>query len=398
MATTALGFPETAGDTALFNFQAAVSRLNLDPRIAEILASACRATSFEIPIRCAAQAPQRYRAMRLVHNNARGPSVGSIFFGRYDRDLLLALAANTSWTAALASLPFGGSAGAIDCNNRSELRNDAIEESCRGYVTGCLDVIGEFEDVIQEREPTFADVMLDEFRERGRLSSAAVLGKSPARGGIGTIAKAVARGASLSLRDVLARNGRGPAGLRVSIVAGDGTAAAFVDEFAAMGCTVISSSDAVRTVATKSNAIEMQGGKQPGLSSDCDVLVVAGSPATLMGADVATVKARFIVEAAGLNVTQAAEDALKERNVAVIPDLVAGCGSLIAAHVEWSHNLDRKAVSDFDVYDEIARTVPDMVYRVCTHAQVQGLTLRQAAYDLAVSKVARVESLRHPAM
>jgi glutamate dehydrogenase/leucine dehydrogenase len=93
-------------------------------------------------------------------------------------------------------------------------------------------------------------------------------------------------------------------------------------------------------------------------------------------------------------VTAAADRVLAERGVIVVPDVLANAGGVVVSHLEWVQNLqgyywDASAV-DTHLRQRMERAYAD----VSALAGERGIPLRQAAYRLAVSRVAEATRLR----
>ena len=131
------------------------------------------------------------------------------------------------------------------------------------------------------------------------------------------------------------------------------------------------------------------------LTLDVDVLIPAAIEGVLTEDNADDVRANAIVEAANGPTTVAADEILSERDVQIVPDILANAGGVIVSYLEWVQNsqefswpletvnaeLERRIGSAFDEtierYDDGA--IPD---------------LRTAAYTLALERTARAHEYR----
>src|SRR5438270_5305953 len=69
--------------------------------------------------------PERFKAYRVQHNQARGPYKGGVRFHQdVSLDLFKALAAEMTWKTAIAEVPFGGGKGGIQIDPRQYGREE----------------------------------------------------------------------------------------------------------------------------------------------------------------------------------------------------------------------------------------------------------------------------------
>ncbi len=127
---------------------------------------------------------------------------------------------------------------------------------------------------------------------------------------------------------------------------------------------------------------------------DCDVLIPAAIEGAIHAENVASVKARLVVEGANLPVTPEADRRLGERGVLVIPDILANAGGVIVSYFEWSQNFQQYRWSVEDVNERLERILLTAYRDVAAERQARGTTLREAAFILGISRVVTAEKLR----
>ena len=121
-------------------------------------------------------------------------------------------------------------------------------------------------------------------------------------------------------------------------------------------------------------------------------------PAAIGGvidADVAEqLDVEVVVEAANGPTTPDGDAALAERDVLVVPDILANAGGVTVSYFEWSQNRQGVSWSREEVLDRLDARMHDAWDEVVERADDEGSSLRHAAYLLAVDRVRRASSYR----
>jgi glutamate dehydrogenase (NAD(P)+) len=78
----------------------------------------------------------------------------------------------------------------------------------------------------------------------------------------------------------------------------------------------------------------------------------------------------------------------------VVPDLVGASGDVIAAHVEWSNNVQHVSSESQRLQHEIENGVLRTYEHVCDRSRRERISMHLAAYCSAIERVARSERLR----
>jgi glutamate dehydrogenase/leucine dehydrogenase len=130
------------------------------------------------------------------------------------------------------------------------------------------------------------------------------------------------------------------------------------------------------------------------LTIDCDVLVPAALSNQLDRDNAPAVKAKIVLELANAPLTAEADDILFNRNVMVIPDILANAGGVVVSYFEWSQNLSNDTWPEEKVLERlesIMTTAFTDVHVLCKEIQCR---MRKAAYELAVKRILYAERLR----
>lgn len=379
-AIAAFGRKETARDAMDWNARAAVQRLGLDASMATILSSVTREVRLDIPLSRDNSKTAVLKGFHVEHNSARGPALAFLTpQSTLNVGESRALAQSATWTAAVANVPFGGAVAAVE-GGASALSPAEREHVVRQYVRQLSHLLGPYTNLLAP-DGSFdrhaAKWANDEFSRVHGAHTAAILGKSRALGGAVALDEARAIGVCAVLRESVADGKKPISGLRVCLHGSGHVTEAIARAMRELGCKVESCGDEQRMFA-----------------SECDVLVAAGAPCSLNGADASLIRARLVIEAASLVCTPSADLMLDRRGISVVPDLVAAAGATVAAFVEWDQNLQKVCRTNQQVRDEIDGTVVQAWQNVRDRREREKWSLRSAAYAIAVERVARVERLR----
>ena len=146
------------------------------------------------------------------------------------------------------------------------------------------------------------------------------------------------------------------------------------------------------SVTTYSNAEKVSN--QELLELECDVLIPAAIQCGINCRNASKVKAQLVVEAANAPTTPAADDALRDRGVTVVPDILANTGGVTVSYFEWVQNIQQFRWELDQVNEELEKRMTRATDQVFTRAEDGGISLRDAAFDIAVERVAHAAELR----
>ena len=412
--TAALGFRETALSSIRRYFDVAAERLGMHPEMRRLLSIPFREMTVELPLRRDDERLQLFRGYRVQHNGVRGPLLGPVrLHSGLEIDTLRAAAESMTWRCAIANVPFGGAAGGIACDP-AQLNGPEFERLIRRYTARIHHLLGIYQDVCAPGENAGADVMSwigDEYCDLEKGPRAPTVGQPAGSGGLQERDKIIGQAISRLVQCAVEDAGMPIAGLRVAIRSLDRSGFYTARALEQLGWIVVAVSEERGGLRCSTGIDTGELGSHlrhcgsfagyeaatPGSDVhglDCDVLIIGAAECTLNGVSAGRVRAKVVIETSELVVTPSAERVLAARDIAVIPDLAGGAASVLTANAEWLSNVQKNALDEERVEREIESGVLRAYEQVWERSQREGISMRLAAYAIALERVARAERLR----
>lgn len=394
----------------------ATTYLGISDNVRGILEAPRREVSVGIPLKLDSGDVTVVNGYRVQHSGARGPYKGGI---RYHADADMAktraLASLMTWKSALVDIPFGGAKGGVQVDPTT-LSDSELERLTRGFTVALGSNIGPQHDIPAPDVNTDARVMawiMDEYASVNPYSPAIVTGKPVELGGAPGRDAATGRGAVDVLESYLRRSQRTLEGLDLAIQGFGNVGSWMATEAVARGARVVAVSDvsggrhassgldvAAMLEATNNGALlaDIDEGdaidNSELLTCECDVLAPAALGGVLTSANADDVRASIILEAANMPTTPDGDDALGDRGVVVIPDLLANAGGVTGSYFEWTQNIQQFSWPRDRFDKELADRLDRATDATASYAATHGISLRRAAYAIGVGRVAEAISLR----
>ena len=407
----------SAYETALRQFDDAAAILDLHADVREILRRPKRELVVNFPVEMDNGTIRMFRGYRVHHNITRGPAKGGIrYHPQADLDEVRALAMWMTWKCAVMNLPYGGAKGGVEVDPHS-LSLTELENLTRRYASEIAILIGPEFDIPAPDMGTNAQIMawiMDTISmHAGHSIPAVVTGKPVAVGGSEGRETATSRGMLEVTLAVLQRQGLDPQGMQVAVQGAGNVGMGAVRLFHDAGFRVVAVSDsqggAYRASGLDPTIVERHiaaGGWMPELPDadritnrellelPVDILAPAAIEGQLTAENVSRVKAAIVVEGANGPTTMAADAEFADRGIIVIPDILANAGGVTVSYFEWVQDLQQFFWTEAEINDRLARQMRDALDTVVATAEQRGVTLRQAAHVLAISRVAEAVRLR----
>jgi glutamate dehydrogenase (NAD(P)+) len=404
-------------EMALRQFSRVADRLGLEPGIRKFLATPQRELIVGFPVKMDNGSIEVFTGYRVHHNLVRGPSKGGI---RFHQDVTLnevrALAMWMTWKCALVNIPYGGAKGGVVVDPRT-LSETELERLTRRYASEISVLVGPYGDIPAPDVGTNAQIMawiMDTFSmHQGYAAPAVTTGKPISIGGSVGRVEATGRGVMLAAREVASLYGLPWRGAPVVVQGfgnvGSAAARLIWDE----GCKVIAVSDVYggihnargldlpaleHHVAETRSVVGFPGAEPISqrdlLQLDCEYLVPAALEGQITRDNAGQIGARVIVEGANGPTTPEADAVLESRGVIVMPDILANSGGVVVSYFEWVQDLQSLFWSEADINRRLERIMVRGVDEIVRLARAEGISLRQAALQRAVHRVAEALRIR----
>jgi glutamate dehydrogenase (NAD(P)+) len=400
-----------ASELAMKQFDVASAKLNLDPNVAVRLRRPDRAMIVSVPTRMDDGRVYVFTGYRVQHNDVLGPFKGGI---RYHPAVSLgevsALAMWMTWKCSLVGLPLGGAKGGVACDP-AELSRNELQSLTRRYTAEILNFIGPEVDVpapdMGTNEQVMAWIMDTYSQHKGHAVPEVVTGKPVAIGGTHGRREATGRGVVYMITEAANYLGIGITGC-TAVVQGFGNVGSVVtQELARLGVRVIGVSDRtggyfdakglpvekLLEVADKNHSLEgcTYGEKitnEDLLELKCDILVPAALEMQITKENAGRLQCRILAEGANGPTTLDADSILAQKNVFVIPDILANAGGVVVSYFEWVQDLQNFFWTEDEVNKKLRDILTKSFHEVLNLSLKEDVGMRSAALMIGIQRVA----------
>jgi len=416
--------PFNSFEVAQSQFDSIAAKLSLDEGARQLLRHPMREYGFAVPVRMDDGSVHVFRGFRVQHNDARGPCKGGIRFHPLETlDTVRALAMWMTWKCAVADLPLGGAKGGVVCDPHNMSMQEQ-ERLCRGWVRQLAQNLGPNLDIPAPDVMTSGQHMLwilDEFeRIHGQRLPGAITGKPVGMGGsLGRI-EATGFGVIFTLREALKLLGIRAKDTTASVQGFGNVAQYAIRLYQQIGGTVACVSswdqqdqtsyayrkpggidiDELLGVTDRYGGIDAAGARDLGyeripgerwISEPVDILIPAALENQINAENAGEIAGSVKVIAEGANGPTApdADSILSKAGIFVIPDFLANAGGVVCSYFEQvQSNMNYYWPKD-DVLGRLDLKMTAAFAAVSDLAEKRGIPMREAAYMIAVDRVAK---------
>ncbi len=398
--------------TALHNFEMSATRLKLDEAIRHKIEEPRERIEITLSPILPNGKVVTVKAFVVRHNEALGPSKGGIrMTPEVTLDDVTGLSMEMTWKTALIDVPFGGGKSGIKADP-TKLSPNEKEVIIRSFTRGAKRHIG---PEIYIPAPDMGTNELDMAHIRDCISYSEgisitkgcfVTGKPVIMGGIVGRREATGKGVVQTVLAMCQKLGLAISDMRVAIQGFGNVGAISAAEIVKRGAKVIAVADICGGVAnTKGLDIEtlMEHVKKKGcvkgfkgaaafdgdkiFDIDCDILIPAATGSQITTKNAGKIKAKFIAEGANAPTTPEGDAILRKRHIPVIPDILCNAGGVFVSYLEYTQETQHEQMTLVEVERRLSDRMKKRFNEVFDFANENHLTMREAAMDIAVSKV-----------
>ena len=402
----------STSDMAVQQFDIAAARLNLDVNVGNRLRRPDRALIVSVPTRMDDGRVHVFTGYRVQHNDVLGPFKGGI---RYHPAVNLgevsALAMWMTWKCSLAGLPLGGAKGGVACDP-AELSRNELQSMTRRYTAEILNFIGPEVDIPAPDMGTNEQVMawiMDTFSQhKGHAVPEIVTGKPVDIGGTLGRREATGRGVVYTIIEAAKHLSIDLTKCTAAVQGFGNVGSVVVKELANIGVKIIGVSDRtggfydvnglpvekLLELADKYHSLEScpYGEKISNaqvLELKCDILVPAALEMQITKENAGRLQCRILAEGANGPTTVEADAILKEKEIFLIPDILANAGGVVVSYFEWVQDLQNFFWNEEEVNQKL-RDVLVRAFREVLHmSQREKVDMRLAALMIGIERVSR---------
>ena len=368
---------------------------DIDPESWEKLQYPRKTMEATIPMRHDDGTLKTYRAYRCQYDDTLGPTKGGIrYHTSVNREHAEILAFLMTFKCAVAKVPFGGAKGGITVDPKS-LSHRELERLSKAYIAAFSDFIGPDLDIpapdMGTDEITMGWMYSEYKRIKGGNPRGIITGTPVPLGGIKGRTTATGYGGYYVLDYILNKL---QSNRQVSIaVQGLGNVGYwFASKCQQEGLKIVAVSDVgggtYNPKGIDPNNIEGEKiSNKELLELPVEVLVPAAIENVITEKNVGNIKAKLILELANSPTSYEADLLLENKNIFVIPDILANSGGVIVSYFEWLQNRQAQEWEEDEVNLQLRNKIRTATQKVFERCIEHGISMRTAAYSLALKRI-----------
>ena len=403
---------------AVGQFDRVAKLMGLDDNIADRLRVPQKSTTVSFPFRHDNYAEvETLMGYRVQHLTTMGPTKGGIRFAP-DVDLgeVAGLAMLMTWKCAIVGVPFGGAKGGVRVNPM-ELSRAELQRVTRRFTMEIINVIGPETDIPAPDLGTNEQVMawlMDTYSQHvGHAVPSVVTGKPPSLGGSIARREATGRGLMFLLPVATAARALDPKEVTIAIH-GFGN----VGKYAAVaghqqGAKIVAVSD-ISGAIYDSDGLDVDAASKwvdenrylegypdaDFIDGDdlftlpVDVLVPAAIQNVITAKNANEIQAKVIIEGANNPTTLEADDILRDRDVFIVPDILANAGGVTVSYFEWVQDIQKYIWTENEIVARLREIMTRAFEDVHSIATRENVDMRSAALMKGIQKIADAKLVR----
>lgn len=402
-------------------YQRALKVVKIDDSVQTILAQPKNEIIIHFPVKLTDGKTHLFKGYRVQHNNILGPYKGGI---RYHQGVYLdeckALAAWMTYKCALQNLPFGGGKGGVKFDPSKHNEED-LDRITRRFTHALGTNIGPDWDVPAPDMGTNArimDRMMDTYSNMVSMGQKqavkhVVTGKSTVCGGSAGREEATGRGIVHCITQWAKENRFNLPGATLAVQGFGNVGSATAQILSRMGVSLIAVGDhtgyfhhpegfnpykLAEYVSKNRSLMGYPGGqaitREEFFALKYDILVPAAMELQVCAAEAKLLNCRVVVEGANGPTNLEGEEILEQKNIQVVPDILANSGGVIVSYYEWLQNKRSETWDIEDVRGRLEARMNSTYQLVSEKARNLKVSMRTASYVIALERIQEVYARR----
>ena len=397
----------------------AAELINLHPNTLEYLKKTEKSLVVSIPIMMDDGSFEIFEGFRVHHSTLLGPGKGGVRYSpNVTLDEMKALALLMTFKTALLGLPLGGSKGGIRVDTK-KLSEKELENLTRRYTMEIINMIGPDRDVAAPDMYTDSRIMawmMDTYSmQKGRTIPGVVTGKPIEIGGSIGRTEAPGTGMIYLLEHLCQKLNYNLKKMKVVIQGFGKVGSVVAKQLCNNSCNIIAISeeeggiyspdgldiDALIKWKQQGNLLKDYVDKNANpitndelLSTECDVLIPAAIENQIYSRNADKIDCKIILEGANSPTTSQADKILEEKEIIVVPDILANSGGVCVSYFEYIQDIHSYFWKLDRVNREMKSILVDTFEEVFKFSKKTDSSLRTAAYAISANRLAKAHELR----
>jgi glutamate dehydrogenase (NAD(P)+) len=358
-----------------------------------------------------------FTGYRVQYNTARGPTKGGMrYHPALNLDHATSLAALMTFKCGIVNLPFGGAKGGVACDT-TKMTLKEIKQLTRRFTHEIAPFIGPEIDIPAPDMYTNAQTMawmMDTYSMiKGYSVPGVVTGKPISIGGSRGREWATAEGLIVTLDETLKHLEINREKLSVSILGYGNVGSGVARLLRSRGFLITGLADSKSAIYNpkgfdieKVDSHKLKTGSLKGfrgadaltleelIGKKVDILVPASLEGQINETNAHTIEAKIIAEGANDPTTPEADLILKDKNIFVIPDILANAGGVVVSYFEWVQDLQWFFWNEGKICAELIEIMTKAYNEVLGFSHKKNCDMRTAALAVGVQRVAAASAVR----
>lgn len=356
-----------------------------------------------------------FSGYRVQHNNFMGPFKGGLrYHNHVSMDEVNALAQWMTYKCAVQDIPFGGAKGGLNIDI-NKYNDQELQKITRQFTKSLYPYIGSNKDIPAPDVNTnskIMDWMTDEYNIiSGNHNSTSNMksvftGKSINFGGSYVREEATGRGVALTIKEWADKKDYNLRGKNY-IIQGFGNVGYHTCEvLSTFGMNLIAVGDHSCYIyaqeglnlynlknhsninkSIKNYEFGNEISKEDFFKLKCDVIIPSALELQINKKIAENINCTLIVEAANGPIDDEAEIVLENKNITIIPDILANSGGVLVSYYEWLQNKRDEYWSEKEIRDKFDDKIADTFKKIYSLSIRNNCSLRDASYIYSLSQI-----------